>query len=365
MTIADQDAYYLLSRTNGIGPKTAQALLAYFGSSDELLSASQDALTAIGQNAQMKLLEFFNQEWRKKRIEERESLKAKGIRLLYRGEADYPKHLNALFDAPMVLYTTGKPMNGEKKVLSIVGTRAMTFYGKKIIEELLHALPPNQVIIASGLAMGVDGFAQELAARLGFEVVALVAHGLDTTYPRKHSALRGLIERNGCAFSEFFTGVPPLAGNFISRNRLIAGIADATLVVESAQSGGSLTTADFAHGYNKELFCVPGRLSDRYSAGCNRLIGTLKAQCYTGPESVAAALGIATRVKDEIKTRHSAALVTADEKRLYAFLVKNGRSFPSSMLKFSGIDRSKLFGVLARLTLSGAITHHNDNSYEV
>ena len=220
------------------------------------------------------------------------------------------------------------------------------------------------MIIASGLALGVEGFAQELAARLGFEVVALVAHGLDTTYPRKHSALRSLIERNGCTFSEFFMGVPPLSGNFISRNRLIAGIADATLVVESDQSGGSLTTADFAHGYNKELFCVPGRLTDRYSAGCNRLIGTLKAQCYTGPESVAEALVI-VRVKDEIKKRHVAALVTADEKILYAFLVKNGRSFPSSMLKFSGIDRAKLFGVLARLTLSGVITHHNDNSYEV
>jgi DNA processing protein len=162
----------------------------------------------------------------------------------------------------------------------------------------------------------------------------------------------------------FFTGVPPFGGNFFSINRLIAGIADATLVVESAQSGGSLTTADFAHGYNKELFCVPGRLTDRYSAGCNRLIGTLKAQRYTGPESVAEAIGI-VRVKDEIKKRHVAPLVTALEKRLYAFLVKNGRSFPSSMLKFSGIDRAKLFGVLARLTLSGAITHHNDNSYEV
>ena len=364
MTITDQDAYYLLSRTNGIGPKTSQALLAYFGSSDELLSASQEALRAIGQGAQMKLLEFSNLEWRKKRIQEREGLNAKGIRLLYKRQLDYPTNLSALCDAPMVLYSTGKPMNGEKKILSIVGTRAMTFYGKKDIEEFLHALPPDQVIIASGLALGVDGFAQELAARLGFEVVALVAHGLDTTYRRKHSALRGLLERNGCTFSEFFTGVPPLAGNFISRNRLIAGIADATLVVESAQSGGSLTTADFAHGYNKELFCVPGRLTDRYSAGCNRLIGTLKAQCYTGPESVAEALVI-VRVKDEIKKRHVAALVTADEKILYAFLVKNGRSFPSSMLKFSGIDRAKLFGVLARLTLSGVITHHNDNSYEV
>lgn len=364
MTVTDQDTYYLLSRTYGIGPKTAQALLEYFGSSEELLSASQDALKAIGQGAQMKLLEFSNLEWRKKRIEEREGLKAKGIRLLYKGQPDYPKHLNAICDAPMVLYTTGKPMNARKKVLSIVGTRAMTFYGKKVIEELLHALPPDQVIIASGLAMGVDGFAQELAAQLGFEVVALVAHGLDTTYPRKHGALRSLIERSGCTFSEFFTGVPPLAGNFISRNRLIAGIADVTLVVESAQSGGSLTTADFAHGYNKELLCVPGRLTDRYSAGCNRLLGTLKAQCYTGPESITEALGIA-KVKDKTKKRHVAALVTADEKRLYAFLVKNGRSFPSSMLKFSGVDRAKLFGVLARLTLSGAITHHNDNSYEV
>ncbi len=364
MTVTDQEAYYLLSRISGIGPKTAHALLEYFGTSEELLSASQEAFRNMGQSAQVKLLEFSNPVWRKNRLEERELLKAKGIQLLYKGQNDYPWHLNALCDAPMVLYATGNPMSTRKKVLSIVGTRAMTFYGKKVIEELLHALRPDEVVIASGLALGVDGFAQELAAERGFEVVALVAHGLDITYPRRHGALRGLIERNGCILSEFFTGVPPLAGNFISRNRLIAGIADATLVVESAQSGGSLTTADFAHGYQKELLCVPGRLTDRYSAGCNRLLGTLKAQCYTGPESIIEALGI-TRAKNDIKTRPTVHLATSEEKRLYAFLVKNGRSYPSSMLKKSGIDRTKLYGVLARLTLSGAITHHNDNSYEV
>lgn len=365
MTVTDQEAYYLLSRSSGIGPKTAQALLEYFGTSEELLSASQEEFCNMSQSAQRKLLEFFNPVWRKNRLEERELLKAKGIiQLLYKGQNHYPRHLNALCDAPMVLYSTGKPMSTRKKVLSIVGTRAMTFYGKKVIEELLHALHPDEVVIASGLALGVDGFAQELAAERGFEVVALVAHGLDITYPRRHVALRGRIERNGCTLSEFFTGVPPLAGNFISRNRLIAGIADATLVVESAQSGGSLTTADFAHGYHKELLCVPGRLTDRYSTGCNRLLGTLKAQCYTGPESIIEALGI-TRAKNDRITRPMVHLATSEEKRLYAFLVKNGRSFPSSMLRKSGIERTKLYGVLARLTFSGVITHHNDNSYEV
>jgi DNA processing protein len=132
-TVTDQEAYYLLSRISGIGPKTAQALLEYFGTSEELLSASQEAFRNIGQSAQMKLLEFSNPLWRKKRLEERELLKAKGIQLLYKGQNDYPRHLNALCDAPMVLYSTGNPISTRKKVLSIVGTRAMTFYMRYIL----------------------------------------------------------------------------------------------------------------------------------------------------------------------------------------------------------------------------------------
>jgi len=360
----DKEVLYLLSRCEGVGPITMAKLLAHVETPAELMHPKAGQLLEMLGKAAKQAEPLFGADWRAKRLAEREKLELSGVKLLYKGAIDYPPNLMHIPDAPVVLYAFGQTPSFNKKYLSIVGTRAMTVYAKKILQELLANLDVDQVTIVSGLAKGVDACAQSLALEMGFYVISVVAHGLDRTYPRDHLSLRRKIEKRGCTYSEFFNGVKPLAGHFVARNRIIAGLSDATLIVESAQSGGSLTTAHFAFGYERSLFAVPGRLTDRFSLGCNRLIGELKAQLYAGPETLIEALQL--RRVDRQKSAVEKRQFKADaDKTLFAYLLKNGRAYPSQLLRHVDLEKQQLYAALLTLTLEGAIVHHNDNSYEV
>lgn len=364
MTDLDKCSLYLLSRCEGIGPIKAAKLLAHFSSPSDLMHTSSKELREKLVQFIPQIELFFRSDWREKRLAERDLLLSSGIQMLYKGNPDYPPNLLHISDAPLVLYASGQSLSAEKKLLSVVGTRAMTAYGKKVVEQLLMGLDANQLIIVSGLAKGVDAYVQSMATEMRFEVASVVAHGLDTTYPRGHFSLRRKIEKHGCTFSEFFNGVKPLAGHFVARNRIIAGLSEATLIVESAQSGGSLTTADFAFGYQRLLIAVPGRVSDGYSLGCNRLIGESKAQLYVGPETLIEAL----QLKQTLRQKLAVSKIQFKNKndiKLYEYLVKNGRVYPSQLLRQANMKKEEIYTALFSLTLDGIIVHHNDNSYEI
>ncbi len=364
MTDLDKCSLYLLSRCEGIGPIKSAKLLAHFSSPSDLMHSSSKELSEKLVQLIPQIALFFRSDWREKCLAERDVILSSGLQLLYKGDTDYPTNLLHIADAPLVLYASGQPLSAEKKLLSIVGTRAMTAYGKKIMEQLLIGLDAHQLIIVSGLAKGVDAYVQSMATEMGFEVVSVVAHGLDTTYPRSHSSLRRKIEKHGCTFSEFFYGVKPLAGHFVARNRIIAGLSEATLIVESAQSGGSLTTADFAFGYQRSLIAVPGRVSDFYSLGCNRLIGELKAQLYVGPETLIEALQLKQPLRQKVDVS-DIQFKNKYDKKLYEYLVKNGRAYPSQLLRQANMKKEEIYTSLFSLTLNGVVVHHNDNSYEI
>ena len=214
---------------------------------------------------------------------EMEFIEKNGIKLICWGDADYPYRLAECYDAPLVLQHLGNADLNAKHIISIVGTRHASEYGKSLCENFvtdLAKLAPGTLII-SGLAYGIDVCAHRAAIKAGLPTVGVLAHGLDRIYPNSHRSTAKSMLDNGGLLTEFMSETNPLPMFFIQRNRIVAGISDATIVVESASKGGSLITASLAQSYSRDCFAFPGRVNDQYSQGCNELVSRNKAALIT------------------------------------------------------------------------------------
>lgn len=212
-----------------------------------------------------------------------EFIEKKGIRLLCIGDREYPQRLAECCDAPLVLHYIGNADLNARHIVAIVGTRHASEYGKELcrnfVTDLAHFVPGT--LIVSGLAYGIDVCAHRAALEAGLPTVGVFAHGLDRIYPNAHRATAKSMLENGGLLTEFMSGTNPFPSNFVQRNRVVAGISDATVVVESASKGGSLITASLAGSYARDCFAFPGRVNDRYSQGCNELVSRNKAALIT------------------------------------------------------------------------------------
>jgi len=199
--------------------------------------------------------------------------------VLIRNQSHYPQLLNQCDDAPAILYIKGD-YDHQRQGVSIVGTRNMTSYGKQFIDELITNLKSKNIATISGLAYGVDAYVHDLSIQNNIPTIAILAHGLHMIYPAKHKKLaEKILENNGVIISEFNSSEQPDREHFIQRNRVIAGLSKTSIVVESAFGGGSMSTATFANDYNRDVYALPGKVTDKYSQGCNLLITQNKAEC--------------------------------------------------------------------------------------
>jgi len=260
------------------------ALVAQFGSAEEAWHhLKEEGMTEALERAKREL-EWINQH---------------DIRVWTHSDADYPFRLAQCIDRPTVLYGKGNLNLSEGHFVSIVGTRRATERGKELTTKFVHELHEQveQVTIVSGGAYGIDIAAHRAAMDCGMQTIIVPAHGLDRIYPTQHrqDAIRALT--HGGILTEFPSSTEPLAGFFLQRNRIVAGLADAVVVVESRIRGGSLSTAHMACGYDRELFSFPGRPNDESSAGCNRLIQTNKAYLINNAEDMIRAMGWQTRTQ--------------------------------------------------------------------
>lgn len=215
-----------------------------------------------------------------------------GIRIVCMGDKDYPYRLTGCVDSPSVLYLRGQVDLNAACVLAVVGTRRATDYGRMVTERLLSDLGrriPN-LLVVSGLAYGIDIAAHRTALQRHLPTVGVVAHGQDTLYPASHQPEARAMQENGGVLTEYVSGTVSHAGNFLRRNRIIAGLADATLVVESAVRGGALATARLADNYGRAVFAVPGRITDAASEGCNHLIFRHRATSISSADDIIAAM---------------------------------------------------------------------------
>lgn len=261
-----------------IGPVQAKILLQHC-EAEEVFKAKKQYLEKIGGIGPARAAAIKSFTGFSRAEEELMFLDKYKISPLFLTDDLYPKRLLNCYDPPTLLYYKGNADLNASRMVSIIGTRRNTEYGKQVTDELVRELANHQVSIISGLAFGVDAIAHRAALRNELPTVGVLAHGLDKLYPPEHSGLaREMLDAGGGLLTEFRSGTKPDKHHFPSRNRVVAGLCDATIVVETDLKGGSMITAELANGYNRDVFAVPGRTTDLKSAGCNYLVGQQKAQ---------------------------------------------------------------------------------------
>lgn len=275
-----------------IGPSLYRNILAYTGSAKDFFDLPLGKISKIPRLS-AKLAEIRKEKdlYMKEASELIYNCDKKGIRILTFSNPDFPARLKVMDDCPMVLYTKGQVNLNPGRSVAIVGTRNATEYGKNITKKIIEDLSPYYVTIISGLAYGVDIEAHKTALANNLPTLGILGSSVDQIYPALHKTTADqMMENAGGLVSEYPPGTVMHPSNFPRRNRIISGLSDAVIVVEAAQKGGALITAEIAYSYNKEVFAVPGNLLSTYSEGCNNLIRSMKATIYTGPKDLEEAL---------------------------------------------------------------------------
>lgn len=341
-----------LALTKGLGPVSVKNMIAYCGSAQAVMSAPKGRLLkapGIGEHAvqlvrQAETLARAEQEMR--------YCQQQGVQVLTYLDADYPHALKYIHDAPLILFKKG-PLDLNAQVnIAIVGTRRATDYGRQWTEHFTTALAQQGINVVSGLAYGVDICAHRSALRAQGLTTAVLAHGLDTLYPPKHSRKAQEIQQRGALLTEYLTGTQPDAPHFPARNRIISGICKAVIVMEAADKGGALITAHAAFEQNREVYALPGRLGDPFSQGCNRLIRDQIAKLVTSPEEVLADLQIQWREHDEQQEQLALTLqapeipLSAEESKVLNFLTQQGDAGVDTISLQTGIPMHQLNSLL-------------------
>ena len=266
-----------LQKTSSIGDILAKKLIATVGNAADIFTENKNTLLKINGIGEYAVRNLLNNTQQKLAEKELQYINTHKIKYSYFLDDDYPKNLHNCIDAPILFFKTGSIDFSNKRIISVVGTRTMTNYGKSFCEKLIDELSPYNPIIVSGFAYGIDICAHTNAFKQNLQTIAILAHGLNHMYPKAHRKYSKQVNQHGGFITEFFHDETPLRENFLKRNRIVAGISDATIVVESASKGGSLVTADIANSYDRDVFAVPGRINDVMSKGCNDLIYRNKA----------------------------------------------------------------------------------------
>ena len=289
---------------------------------------------------------------------------AHGVELLPLGSSRYPFRLAQCDDAPLLLYYKGNVDLNAPHILAVVGTRKATWYGRTMCRKVVERLAdlPVRPLIVSGLALGIDGTAHLAALEAGLQTVGVMPTGLDDIYPRQHRELAARIIEHGALVTDFARLTAPAALTFIRRNRLIAGMADATLLAESFRKGGGLITVSLAESYGREVFAVPGRLTDPSFAGCHDVIRRNVAQIVTDADSIPLAMGWLP-VKKGRRTSTVRPEDSALERTLLALLGERGSLTADELAGLTGQDASAVSVALFELEVEGRVAAEFGNKY--
>lgn len=279
MTDPEEHCYRIaLSLIPGVGFIHARNLLDYFGSARAIFKARETTLVKVPGIGNITAGNIRSQQVLERAKAEMEFIEKHRIKTLFYQDDDYPSRLKNCEDAPLILFAHGKIDFNIPKMVAVVGTRHATEYGKGFCEKLIAEMATHgNFCVISGLAYGIDITAHKACLKNGIPTIGVLGHGLDRIYPSLHRSTAEKMIRNGGLVTDFISGTEIERQNFLRRNRIIAGLADAVVIVESAEKGGALVTADIAGSYNRDVFAVPGRTTDRWSRGCNELIRQNKA----------------------------------------------------------------------------------------
>lgn len=369
----DSDTVYkiALSMTPGMTAEAVRSLVAQGMSYGEFFTLGMSELQirlGIGVNGRFQDID--RQEALFRAREEEKFVMRHSIRVLFLFDDDYPPLLREIPDAPVVLYVLGDTDLSAQPVFNVVGTRRCTAYGTSFCDTLISGLAAYypSAIVVSGLAYGIDAAAHTAALKNGLVTVAVMAHGLDMIYPAPHRDLaRRILESGGAIISEYPSGTRPFQKNFLQRNRIVAGLAELTFVVESEIKGGAMSTANQAFSYGREVMALPGRHNDATSAGCNHLVATSKAHIFTSVGDLMNLMGwrIPTLNNARPPQRELFPELQGDMATVYSLLRRSGSPLAIDAIHHAtGMPMPSLMAALADLEFEGIVMKLPGARYE-
>ena len=343
-------------RVEGVGDIVAKRLINHLGSAEAVFAARKPQLLAIEGVGEVLYNNLKKTTVFKLAENEVKFVREHNIKPLYFLDAAYPERLKHCIDGPVVVFSSGNINLTGRKTLSIVGTRQMTSYGADFCRRLIEDIAPLNPVIVSGFAYGVDIFAHQLAMDNNLQTIGVVAHGLNQVYPKVHKKYVAKMEENGGFFTEFWSTSNPDKENFVKRNRIVAGISEATIIIESAEKGGSLITANVANDYNRDVFAVPGRVTDKYSMGCNNLIKSQRANVLTDAADLVYMLNWELEEKKAMPVQKQLFVtLEGDEQIIYDYLQKNGKELMDIIALHCDLPIYRLSSLLLTMELKGLI----------
>ncbi|MFT3737701.1 MAG: DNA-processing protein DprA [Breznakibacter sp.] len=358
-----------LTQIKGVGPVLARNLVAYLGSEEAVFKEKATALQKIPGIGPVLANDIASAEVMERTERELKFIVGKNIKPVYFTDPEYPQRLNNCDDAPVVLYTLGEHDLNARRILSIVGTRKITEEGKLNCEKLIDGLSqmfPN-LLVVSGLAYGVDIWAHRQSLKHGLPTIGVLAHGLDRIYPPMHRQTAVEMLANGGLVTEFMSETGPDKPNFVRRNRIIAGMADAVIVVESGVKGGALITATLASSYNRDVLAFPGRVGDPMSAGCHWLVKHNVAALVENHEDVANALGWESERKGEstVQAKLFVEFGSDEEQRIYQFMLQERETDINWLCIRCNLPVSKVSSVLLGFEFDGLVKSLPGNKFRL
>ena len=364
--MTDQDLFYLLAllKVDGVGDIMAKKLLTHCSNAEAVFKTNSNQIAAIDGVGAVLLKNLKDKLVFEKANQELEFIKANNIKVSFFQDENYPDRLKHCIDSPVLIFSAGNINLKNKKIISIVGTRQITSYGTEFCRKLIEDLAPLDPVIVSGFAYGVDIVAHQLAMDYNLQTIGVLAHGLNQIYPKTHKKYVAKMEENGGFMTEFWSSSNPDKENFVRRNRIVAGMTEATIVIESADKGGSLITANIANDYNRDVFAVPGRVTDKYSQGCNDLIKTQKANVLTSAADLVYILNWDIENKSKTIQKQLFVELEPDEQKIYDFLLKNGKELLDIIALQCDFPIYRISGILLNMELKGVIRPLPGKLYE-
>lgn len=339
----------------GIGDINAKKLIGACGSAEAVFKAKKSQLLRIEGVGEYIAQMVISQNVLSRAEKEINFIIKNNIEPIFYLDKRYPQRLRQCADSPVMLYFKGNADLNNRKVISIVGTRKATEYGKQFCAELIQHLQTHQALIVSGLAYGIDICAHKESVKYNLPTIGVLAHGLDDLYPGQHRSTADKMIENGGLLSDYLSGTNPDRENFPKRNRIVAGMCDAVVVVEAGITGGALITAEIANSYSRDVFALPGRIGDPFSAGCNKLIKINKAALIESYADISYLLGWQ---QEEVKAAKQAKLfldLTEEELLLVNYLKEKGNLPIDELCYATNISMSKASGLLLNLEFNGVV----------
>ena len=346
-----------LTFIDGVGPKMARVLLSRFGDAHSILSAHAKDLKGLGGMGEVRAKACKDPQVWKRAEEELRFVQKHSVKLLFFSDKEYPTRLRNCEDAPILLFYHGRAELNADKVIAVVGTRKNTDYGLRATEALVDGLKGQQgIVIVSGLAFGIDAITHRKCVQTGIPTVGVVAHGLDRIYPPANKSLaRDMVAGGGGVLTEFPSGTNPDRTNFPLRNRIVAGLSDVTVIVESDEKGGAMITGYVAASYNREVAAFPGRAFDAKSGGPNKLIRKNIAALITGAQDLMDMMGWAGARPAKRDQQQLFSQLTDEERAIAAALEGNDGVHADELMLQTGLSTAQIGALLLQMEMAGVV----------